>query len=124
MLIGSAGRAGAEGCAAPDADSTPARKPASQARCTGFAGPTTRLSMSTSSSENGAFFGMVAKLDVMTGPASPMNARQNAEDDQDHQGRGNRHQPAVERRPRQEALRLVRQVGHWQAPVRSPGAPK
>ena len=32
MVSGSAGRAGAAGCALPDTDSTPAKKPASQAR--------------------------------------------------------------------------------------------
>src|SRR5579885_2719408 len=61
MTSGSAGRAGAAGCAAtapPCAASSPARKPASQARCTGVAGPTTRLRRSISSSAKGAVFGM------------------------------------------------------------------
>jgi hypothetical protein len=48
-------------CAVPDACSTPAGKLASQARYAALAGPATRLSNSTSSSENGAVFGMAAK---------------------------------------------------------------
>jgi len=48
-------------CAIPDACSTPAGTLASQARCAGLAGPTTRLNNSTSSSEYGAVFGMAAK---------------------------------------------------------------
>jgi len=48
-------------CAMADACSTPAGALASQARCARLAGPTTRLSNSTSSSENGGVFGMTAK---------------------------------------------------------------
>src|SRR3984893_11057365 len=62
MVVGSADRAGAPGSCAFATDAAPARKPASQARCVGLAGPTTRLSRSISSSWNGALFGMVAKL--------------------------------------------------------------
>jgi hypothetical protein len=65
MVSGSAAVGGAAACAPPAACSTPARKPASQARCTGLAGATTRLSNSTSSSENGAVLGMAANADDM-----------------------------------------------------------
>jgi hypothetical protein len=53
-------------CAMPDACSTPAGKLASQARCAGLAGPTMRLSNSTSSSENGADFATAAKKEEET----------------------------------------------------------
>src|ERR1700690_3846705 len=60
MVIGSAGRAGAAGGATPPVceASSPARNPASHARCTALAGPTTRLRRLISSSANGAVFGI------------------------------------------------------------------
>src|SRR5215510_14318262 len=60
MVNGSAGRAGAAGCGskAPPEASSPARNPASQARWTGLAVPTTLLRRLISSSANGAVFGI------------------------------------------------------------------
>src|ERR1019366_3728493 len=62
MVIGSAGRAGAAGSgsmpAGSDEASSPARNPASHARCTALAGPTTRLRRLISSSAKGAVFGI------------------------------------------------------------------
>src|ERR1039458_9785194 len=62
MVISSAGRAGAAGSgsmpAGSDEASRPARNPASHARCTALAGPTTRLRRLISSSAKGAVFGI------------------------------------------------------------------
>src|ERR1017187_9364117 len=60
MVSGSAGRAGAQGSAAPGNDeaSRAARNPASHARCSALAGPTTRLRRLISSSAKGAVFGI------------------------------------------------------------------
>src|SRR5450631_1911023 len=60
MVIGSAGRAAAAGSATPPVceASRPARNPASHARCTALAGPTTRLRRLISSSAKGAVFGI------------------------------------------------------------------
>ena len=69
MVSGSAGSGGAAGCGAADDASTPARKPASQARCVGLAGPTTRLRSSISSSRNGAVFG----IGLRTSQQLPLN---------------------------------------------------
>ena len=59
MVRGSSGRVSAIGCGAGLAEtSSPARKPASHARCVALAGPTTRLRSSISSSAKGAVLGI------------------------------------------------------------------
>jgi hypothetical protein len=69
MVKGSAGRAGAAGCnaacAPPVEASRPAKNPASQARWTGVAVPTTRLRRSISSSAKGAVFG-IGDISILT----------------------------------------------------------
>src|SRR5450830_1417454 len=56
--------------------------------------------------------------------ASPRNARQHAGNNQDNEGSGDCHGPAIEREARQEAPRLVGDIGHRSTPVRSTGVAK
>src|SRR5215831_18496080 len=58
MVRGSAAARGVICCGASVDASSPARKPASQARCVAVAVPTTRLRSSISSSAKGAVFGI------------------------------------------------------------------
>src|SRR5437588_9940933 len=105
MVNGSAGTGAAAGSgsgAVPETSeaSSPARKPASHARCVGVAGPTTRLRRSISSSAKGAVFGIGARgINVI----QPGSIGQRRDDDHDHHGRGGQRRPDVETNPRAES---------------------